>query len=199
MIISSAKPFEEIMELLRDEDNIFVIGCNACAAKQHLGGEPEVLDMCRRLEEAGKHVAGWAVPSAACSVASYESLAGKNPAVKEAGTILVMACGSGVSIISSVTDVPVYPSNNTQSLGGHTGGEVVNELCAMCGNCTIYYFGGICPKGQCPKQLLNGPCGGAVEGKCETDPEKDCVWELIFSKLEKNGRLDLLEKIWIPE
>ncbi|MEZ5334324.1 MAG: hypothetical protein R2741_03315 [Methanolobus sp.] len=71
MIISSAKPFEEVMELLKNEDDIFVVGCNACAAKQHLGGEPEVLNMCRRLEEAGKHVVGWVVPSAACSVASY--------------------------------------------------------------------------------------------------------------------------------
>jgi len=199
MIISSAKPFEEIMELLKDEEDIFVVGCNACAAKQHLGGEPEVLEMCQRLEEAGKNVVGWVIPSAACSVASYESLVQKNPAIKDAKSILVMACGSGVSIISGVTEVPVYPSNNTQSLGGHTGGGVVNELCAMCGDCRVYYFGGICPKSQCPKHLVNGPCGGAIDGKCEVDPEKDCAWELIYDKLEKRGRLDLLEKVWLIE
>lgn len=199
MIISSAKPFEEILELLKDEDDIFVIGCNACAAKQHLGGEPEVLEMCQRLETAGKHVIGWVIPSAACSVASFDSLIEKNPAIKNAKTILVMACGSGVSIVSGITDMPVYPSNNTESLGGRSQGEVIPELCAMCGDCTVYYFGGICPKSQCPKQLLNGPCGGSIDGKCEVDPEKDCVWELIYLRLERIGRLDLLEKVWTLE
>ena len=56
MIITSAKPFEEILTLLKDEDDIFIIGCNVCAAKLKTGGEPEVLEMCRRLEESGKHV-----------------------------------------------------------------------------------------------------------------------------------------------
>ena len=196
MIISSAKSLEEILELLKDDDDIFIIGCNACAAKQHLGGEPEVLEMQEQLEDAGKRVVGWAIPSAACSVASFDSLVQKNPAIKDAKAILVMACGSGVSVVSGVVDVPVYPTNNTQSLGGHSHGEVIPELCAMCGDCVVYHFGGVCPKGQCPKQLLNGPCGGAKNGKCEVDPEKDCVWALIFKRLERIGRLDLLEKVW---
>ncbi|TGC07388.1 methylenetetrahydrofolate reductase C-terminal domain-containing protein [Methanolobus halotolerans] len=199
MIISSAKPFEEIIELLKDEDDIFIIGCGACAAKLHVGGEPEVLNMYRLLEEAGKHVVGWYVPSAACSVASFSSLMEKNPSIKEARSTLIMACGSGVSIIARMSDIPAYPSNNTKSLGGLSQGEVVSELCAMCGDCKVYYFGGICPKGQCPKQLLNGPCGGSIEGECEVHPEKDCVWELIYKKLQKMDRLDLLEKIWTIE
>lgn len=199
MIISSAKPFEEIMELLKDEDDIFIIGCNACAAKIHVGGEPEVIMMQQHLEEQGKRVAGYLVSSAACSVVSLDSLIEKNPAIEQAKTILVMACGSGVSTISRVADLPVYPSNNTDSLGGRSQGEVLPELCAMCGNCTVYYFGGICPKGQCPKQLLNGPCGGSLEGKCEVDPQKDCVWGLIYRRLERIGRLDMLERIWAVE
>jgi hypothetical protein len=196
MIISSAKPFEEILELLKEEEDIFILGCNACAAKLHIGGEPEVIRMQQRLEEAGKRVVGWVVPSAACSVASFDSLIEKNPAIKEAKAILVMACGSGVSTVSRVAEVPVYPSNNTNSLGGRSQGEVIPELCAMCGNCTVYYFGGICPRGQCPKQLINGPCGGSMDGKCEVDQDKDCVWELIYLRLERIGRLDLLERIW---
>ena len=46
----------------------------------------------------------------------------------------------------------------------------------------------------CPKGLLNGPCGGTNKGMCEVDPTKDCAWTLIYKKLEKQGRLDLLEK-----
>lgn len=199
MIISSGKPFEEILELLENENDIFIIGCNTCAARLHLGGEPEVIEMQQRLEEAGKHVTGWVIPTAACSVMSFDSLVEKNPLIRDAKAIIVMACGSGVSIVSRMTDLPVYSSNNTDSLGGRSQGEVIPELCVMCGDCTVHYFGGICPKGQCPKQLLNGPCAGSVDGKCEVDPEKDCAWELIYNKLEKAGRLDLLEKVWDAE
>ena len=56
MIISSSKPFEEVLAALEGIDNIFVIGCNVCAARLHVGGEPEVLDMCEKLKAAGKHV-----------------------------------------------------------------------------------------------------------------------------------------------
>ncbi|MCG7854170.1 MAG: methylenetetrahydrofolate reductase C-terminal domain-containing protein [Methanosarcinaceae archaeon] len=199
MIISSAKPFEEILKLLENEDDIFVIGCNVCAAKLHVGGEPEVLEMCERLESAGKNVIGWALPTAACSISSREHLVEKNEAIKDARAILVMACGCGTSVVAKVVDVPVYSSNNTTSLGGSYKGEVHHKLCAMCGDCTIVEFGGICPTTQCPKNLLNGPCGGSMNGKCEVDREKDCAWELIYERLKKIDRLDLLERLHEPK
>lgn len=199
MIISSAKPFEEILELLEDEDDIFVIGCDVCAAKLHVGGEPEVLEMCKRLEAAGKNVVGWALPTAACSIRSWEHLVEKNNAIKDARAILVMACGSGTSVVAKVMDVPVYSSNNTTSLGGFCHGDVYHDLCAMCGNCIIAEFGGVCPTAQCPKNLLNGPCGGSINGKCEVDREKDCVWELIYQRLREIDRLDLLERVHEPK
>jgi hypothetical protein len=186
MIISSAKPFEEILELLEDEDDIFVIGCDVCAAKLHVGGEPEVLDMCKRLEGAGKNVIGWA-------------LVEKNETIKNARAILVMACGSGTSVVAKVVDVPVYSSNNTTSLGGSYQGDLYHELCIMCGSCTIAEFGGVCPTAQCPKNLLNGPCGGSMDGKCEVDREKDCAWELIYKRLREIDRLDLLERVHEPK
>jgi hypothetical protein len=49
--------------------------------------------------------------------------------------------------------------------------------------------GGICPVSTCSKSLLNGPCGGSHEGKCEVHPDKDCGWYLIYKRLEKLGRL----------
>lgn len=199
MIISSAKPLEEILALLEGEDDIFVIGCNTCAAKLHLGGEPEVLQMCEDLEEAGKNVVGWVLPTAACSIRSWEHLMEKNRAIEGAKAILVMGCGSGASIVARVVDKPVYTSNNTDSLGGFSHGDVLRGLCAMCGNCTISGFGGVCPTAQCPKGLLNGPCGGSVEGRCEVNHEKDCAWELIYQRLKRIGRLDLLDCIFEPK
>lgn len=199
MIITSAKTIEEILDLLKDEDDIFIIGCNVCAAKLKTGGEPEVLDMCKRLKELGKNVVGWALPTAACSIKSFDSLIEKSEKINKAHCILVMGCGSGVSSVSNVTNVPVYGANDTLSLGGSSGGKLLSNQCIMCGNCTISEFGGFCPKAQCPKGLLNGPCGGSLDGTCEVDREKDCVWNLIYERLKNTNKLDLLYVIHTPQ
>ena len=199
MIISSSKPFEEILASLEDEDDVFVIGCNVCAAKLKIGGEPEVLAMCERLRVAGKNVIGWILPTAACSVHSWEALVEKNAAIEDAHVIIAMGCGSGTSVISSIVDVPVYSSNNATSLGGLSHGVVIHDQCAMCGKCIIADFGGVCPTAQCAKGLLNGPCGGSMDGKCEVDREKDCAWELIYKRLKLIGRLDLLDVVHEPK
>jgi hypothetical protein len=34
---------------------------------------------------------------------------------------------------------------------------------------------------------MNGPCGGSVDGRCEINPEVDCVWQMIYDRM---GRLD---------
>jgi len=53
---------------------------------------------------------------------------------------------------------------------------------------------------RCAKGLLNGPCGGTRRGgSCEIDPEKDCAWVLIYRRLEKQGRLDLMRKYYEPK
>jgi hypothetical protein len=155
--------------------------------------------MCRQLEENGKHVVGWALPTAACSIRSFESLAEKNEKIYDASCILVMGCGSGVSSVADVVEVPVYGSNDTLSLGGSSGDKLLSNQCVMCGNCTISEFGGLCPKAQCPKGLLNGPCGGAVEGMCEVDRENKCVWNLIYDRLKKIKRFDLLYVVHDPQ
>jgi hypothetical protein len=68
------------------------------------------------------------------------------------------------------------------------------ERCEACGDCSLDYTGGICPITSCAKSLLNGPCGGAKDNKCEVDPEKDCGWIKIYERLQKIGRLDNLKK-----
>jgi hypothetical protein len=42
---------------------------------------------------------------------------------------------------------------------------------------------------KCAKGLVNGPCGGFVDGKCETDNTKDCAWVLIYKNLKKSGKI----------
>lgn len=55
-----------------------------------------------------------------------------------------------------------------------------------CGQCVIGSTGMACPM-NCPKALRNGPCGGVrADGKCEVEPDMDCVWVLAW---EGNKRL----------
>lgn len=57
--------------------------------------------------------------------------------------------------------------------------------CRMCGQCILHYTGMTCPM-TCPKQLRNGPCGGVqMDGRCETDPEMNCIWLEALERLAK--------------
>jgi hypothetical protein len=48
--------------------------------------------------------------------------------------------------------------------------------------------------------MQNGPCGGVIDGKCETDSSKDCVWVLILEKLKKSGKeADILNNYFPPK
>ncbi len=196
MIISRQKEFNEILRALKVQD-IFIIGCGKCAAKLHVGGEPEVLEMGKRLSQARKNVVGTAVLSSVCSISSWSEVLLKNPRIKESEALLVMSCGGGVSVISRFVKMQIYPALDTLSLGGIDGDDVIKEQCGMCGSCMLSLYGGICPLTQCAKGLLNGPCGGAVEGKCEVD-ERRCAWDDIFERLKKAGRLGYLEIIHEP-
>lgn len=197
MIISRNKEFKDILKII-EQRNIFIIGCGKCAAKQHLGGEAEVLEMKKKLGISGKKVVGFTVLSSACNIASWDDVLTQNPDIKKAEALLVMSCGGGVSIISSVTEKAVYPALDTESLGGVCRDAIVLEQCSMCGDCDIWLFGGICPIGQCPKSMRNGPCGGSVDGKCEVD-ERKCVWDEIHKRLESLGRLEVLKEIHPPK
>ncbi len=196
MIISRQKEFEKILKALEHRD-IFIVGCGKCAAKQHLGGEPEVLEMKRNLGRSGKNVVGWTILGSACNIASWDDVLSQNPDIGKAESLLVMSCGAGVSVISSVANRAVYPALDTESLGGVCSGAVMTGQCGMCGDCDIRLFGGICPSSQCPKGMRNGPCGGAVDGKCELD-ERKCIWDDILKRLDP-GMLEVLKDIRVPK
>ena len=54
--------------------------------------------------------------------------------------------------------------------------------------------GGVCPIARCSKRMLNGPCGGSDQGKCEISKDVPCGWELIYQRLKTLGQLDRFEK-----
>ena len=194
------KPFKEIMKMLEGEGRLFVVGCGNCARKCNSGGLPEVAAMKERLEKAGKTVTGTFVPDGTCSLSEVSGLVKDNQAaIDEADSILVLACGQGVHTLVDASGKIVHPGCNT-IFGGETlkPGDV-REYCRLCGECIIDAYGGLCPLTLCAKSLLNGACGGATDGKCEADPERDCGWELIYKRLKAIGKLDRLHQYMDPK
>ena len=107
--------------------------------------------------------------------------------------VICMSCGDGVQCVAkNAPGIPTYPSNNTMYLGEAVRFGVWEEACHFCGDCVLGQTGGICPVTQCAKSLVNGPCGGTKNGKCEGCPTMDCGWERIIQRLKAQGRLDVL-------
>jgi hypothetical protein len=200
MILSKQKPLEEILEYLKDENSVFILGCNGCAEASGTGGPEDVAEMKTKLEEAGKKVTGSMVIDFLCDKALIRSRL--RPRIKEieaADSILVLTCGIGIQATAASVAKVCHPGCDTVNLGGTRGKWPGSERCRECGECMLEYTGGICPLTACSKGLLNGQCGGASNGKCEIYPEKDCGWELIYNRLKSVNRLDILEKIVPPK
>jgi hypothetical protein len=92
---------------------------------------------------------------------------------------------------------------NTTFIGVLESQGLFTEECSGCGDCELARFGGICPVTRCAKKLLNGPCGGSQDGKCELDDDIPCAWQLIIDRLKVLGQLDNLKayigpKDWRP-
>jgi hypothetical protein len=193
--VTQAKPFEVIAELLAQTQSVYIIGCGTCATMLHTGGKTEVLAMKEKLEAAGKKVSGWMVIPTACDLITREALTEEAPAIGEADAILVLSCAFGVQTVSAFASKPAYGGLDTLFIGKEDGSGEYIEVCQQCGDCVIGQTAGICPLTRCAKSLFNGPCGGSVKGRCETDPETPCAWQMIIDRLSAWGQLDKLEDI----
>jgi ferredoxin len=193
--ITEQKPIEEIIESLGKAKKVYLVGCGTCATICHTGGKSEILEMKQKLETAGKKVTGWMVVPTACDELTKYALEEQAAEIKKADAILSLTCAFGVQTMALYTDKPVYPALNTLFIGKEEAPGQFVEVCMQCGNCVLATTAGICPLVRCAKSLLNGPCGGSVEGKCEVAPDIPCAWQLIYDRLKAMGRLDALEEI----
>ena len=201
MIIAERKPFGEIKEMLAGYHKVLILGCGTCTTVCFAGGEKEVgiLASQLRLARGGDGISiVESVVERQCEKEMVEELRDK---VEQVEAILSLGCGAGVQTLAEVfEDKPVFPALNTKFLGIPEEEGLWTERCGACGDCILDRTGGICPIVRCAKGLLNGPCGGMRRGgKCEIDPEKDCAWALIYRRLEKQGRLDLMRKYYPPK
>jgi ferredoxin len=202
MIVTEQKPLEEILNILKGYNKIFLVGCGECAATCKTGGEPELSNMKARLEREGKIIVGMCIPDAPCVASQIKTELAKNiKNLHQAEAVLVLACGLGAQSVkdNDRTGIMVFPACNTLF------GAVVDaqgnflEKCSLCGECVLDITGGICPITLCAKGLLNGPCGGMDKGKCEVDKDKDCAWVLIYKELDKKQKLTALKEIQRPK
>ncbi len=202
MIVAQRKPLARIEAMLEGFKRILVAGCGTCVAVCMAGGEKEVellaaeLRMKSKLE--GKpRVVDEITVTRQCDREYLEPLA---PHIDQYDAILSTACGAGVQLLAERFDSTiVLPALDTRFLGVAEGPGTWSQRCMACADCILDQTGGICPMTICPKNLLNGPCGGTNHGKCEVDSSKDCAWTLIYRRLEKLGRLDLLSRIQAPK
>lgn len=192
--ITKQKPIDEIKQQLEGLDRIYIIGCGYCTTVTKTGGLEQVLEMKERLQDMGKIVTGWTVIPIACDEMTEVSLRENNEAIQNANGILVMACSLGVQRTGSYINTPVIPAVDTLFIGLEFSPGNFHEVCSQCGQCVLGWTAGICPITYCHKHMVNGPCGGTNNGKCEVDKEKDCAWTLIYQRLKEQGRLDLMRK-----
>jgi hypothetical protein len=153
--------------------------------------------MKKKLEAAGKKVTGWMVIPTACDELTGDALRADAAAVDAADCILAMTCAIGVqTIVFHLKQAkPVYPGLNTLFLGTEDRPGHFIEACLQCGNCVLGRTAAICPLVRCAKSLLNGPCGGSANGKCEISKDIPCAWQMIYDRLAEMGRLDEMEEI----
>jgi ferredoxin len=200
MIITRQKPIQEISELLAKHKRLFYVGCGQCSSQCQTGGEWEIEELSRLMEEEGHSTAGSTVVYAPCHELDTKRHFRKHKEqLAKADAVVVMSCGAGVQAAVEATDLPVYASNNSLFLGNSQKHMNFEEKCSTCGECILDWTGGICPVTRCPKGLLNGPCGGTNHGMCEVDEDKPCIWVQIYERLDKLDELDKYREIRPPK
>jgi ferredoxin len=202
MIIAEQKPLQEIKSLIGDANKILIVGCGTCVTVCFAGGARQAnilassLRMSFKLEENAKEINHVTVQRQC----EWEFLDQIEEQVLEADLILSLGCGIGVqAIVEHFPSSWVIPGLNTSFLGMPVEQGIWMERCAACGECILGLTGGICPIARCSKSLLNGPCGGSEGGHCEIDPDIPCAWQLIYDRLNRLGKLEILLEIQPPK
>lgn len=197
MIITKKKNIDDVVDSLDNSKEVYLIGCGSCAEQCKTGGEAEIKDMARALTERGFKVRGGSVIEETCYRQLVLKEFRKEKDLKDADSILVLACGAGVKTVSEAADekTPVLAALDSLFLASVERYGRFFEGCSLCGECLLSDTAGICPHTECPKGLLNGPCGGVADGMCEVDTENPCAWVMIYKKLKAQDRLYLLKKV----
>jgi ferredoxin len=198
MIVADKKPLQEIIDYVKDKDRILVLGCNECVTVCEAGGRKEVSALASALrmyfsrQGEEKRVDEHTLERQ-CDPEYLDELRDR---MDQYDAVVSLACGVGIQYTAEkYGDKPVYPGVDTCFLGVTEERGLWTERCQACGTCILGRTGTVCPVSRCAKRLLNGPCGGSSEGKCEINPELDCAWQLIIDRLRALGRIQEYEEL----
>ncbi|MDD2715497.1 MAG: methylenetetrahydrofolate reductase C-terminal domain-containing protein [Candidatus Wallbacteria bacterium] len=198
MIITRPKDCSEIIVHIEGK-KLALIGCDVCAKLCHTGGEEEVKGYAEFYAGLGYQIVTCAQVEGVCNELLTGKFVRSNKLLGQAETILLASCGNGVQVLKDfLPGKNVLPILDTLFLGSLKNHHLFQERCSLCGNCILGRTEGICPLTQCAKFILNGPCGGSMNGKCEVDPGKDCAWYQIYERMKNRGKEHLLEGIFLP-
>jgi len=198
MIVADKKPIEEIIEELGAHEKILILGCNECVTVCEAGGKKEVGILASALRmyflnQARDVKIDEETLQRQCDHEYLEEIRDK---VDQYDAIVSIACGVGVQFTAEkYFSTPVYPGVNTCFMGATEERGLWTERCQGCGQCILARTGGICPVSRCAKRVLNGPCGGSSNGKCEINKEIICAWQLIVERLKALDRFDDYEEL----
>ena len=207
VVITTKKPVAEVINVLNENgiNKLVVVSCGSCAALCQTGGTEGLKEWSEILEKEGFEILEGIVAEDVCdNRVMMKDLRKIDESVKQADAILTLSCGLGVQSIVQVLskkhpNKKVFVTNNTEFMGMTERIGRFRMRCLGCGDCLLNETGGICPVTTCAKALMNGPCGGMVDGKCEVgNYERDCGWVLIYNRLKALGRLDLFSKLRDP-
>jgi len=200
LIIANQKPLNEIWGMVAPYRRVLIVGCGTCMTVCGTGGEREVaflhhaLRLIESKSDQSNHIFSEYTIKRQCEPEFIEMLAEK---IQDKDAVLSLGCGIGIQAIAERFDtLPVLPGVNTSIIGMSTMQGVWLEHCVACGECRLDETAGICPVARCAKGILNGPCGGTKNGKCESNRDMDCAWILIYKRLEKLGQLDKMRRYY---
>lgn len=200
MIVGEQKPVAEIKKSIAPYEKILILGCGTCVKTCFAGGEDEVAVLASALRLAFKkdrrkiEIEEMTIERQC----EDEFIQEASDAVLRNNAVLSLACGAGVQDMAKrFEETIVLPGVNTTFIGILEKQGLFTEECLGCGDCQLAIFGGVCPVTRCSKKLLNGPCGGSINGKCEVNHDIDCAWQQIIDRLKALGQLDNLKK-YIP-
>ncbi|MCM8770112.1 MAG: electron transport complex subunit RsxC [Candidatus Omnitrophica bacterium] len=199
------KPATELQSLIGSAEKIFVLWCRKCFQEFREIQETECLSFLEGIGALKERVVSCQAVDFLCRENQIKSLA-TNYDLKSCPAVGVIACGIGIQVVAGVmkknrvlalADSIPQSGNATSEIASH-GIALGAEKCAGCAQCYLNRTGGICPIVNCAKSLVNGPCGGSKQGKCEVDNTRPCAWEQIYRRRESQ-RQPYLSSVSLPD
>jgi len=185
---------KDVLAMIGGARSVLVVGCRSCAAICMAGGEREAETLAEaiRLKAAMDGSDVGVRTSMAERQCEREFLIPLSSSISESDVVVSLGCGVGVQVIQEMfPSIRAVPGLDTSNMGSPEERGVFLERCGGGGGCVLHLTGGVCPVARCSKSLMNGPCGGSQDGRCEVG-DNPCAWQLIHDSLMRLGRADLL-------